>query len=509
MDIKKILSIALIGGLTQHAFAQYTEDAFNFSRTENSTTARFSALGGQQTSMGGDLSSIYGNPAGLGMFSRSEFGLSIGLNSYKNNHTFLGNTGTDNIFNPTINNIGIVLHSPVAKYSGDTKKGLVAVSYGIGYQKNNYFKNELNLAGTTNKNGLSNFFAEKASGDNSTIPEELTSETVFGAYYGYLIDGSGNSYVPNTHPKGDQSVNVLRKGGQSNIDLSFGLNFSNQVYIGAGLGIASVNYKSRETLWDGGDFLYDLENPITPAPPAGQPQYPEFNSKKSYNANFYRNYDTEGSGVNFKLGAIIKPVDEFRIGFSFESPTYYDLTDNYYESLSYVSPYNEKIYREENFPMTYNLRTPLKLNGGISYIIGNKGFLSADINYSDYSTAKFSSNSKGTDRNVNDGIQQNYKDVVNYGVGGEFKVSNEFAVRAGYRYLADPYNKKNNSVNNAINRYSGGFGYKVGSYSIDAAVMVYDSKDGYNNYTLSTGDQPYADISKTTTRFSITFGARF
>lgn len=500
MKLTNILGLLLVAGVSsQQAFAQYEGDALKFSGTESSTTARFGALGGQQTSMGGDLSSIYGNPAGLGMFSRSEFAFTVGLNNYKNKSDFLGQSTSSSVFNPTINNIGIVFHSPVSKFGGDTKKGLVAVNYGIGYQKNNFFKNKLNLSGTTNENGLSDFFADEANLDGATDPKNLFTETAYTAYFGYLINGANGSYSPNTYSDSDQTINVLSKGGQSNIDFSMGLNFGNNFYIGAGIGIASINYSSQQTINELGDFLYDYESPVNPVP--------EFNPRRIYNADFYKNYDTEGSGVNFKIGAILKPVNELRLGLSLETPTYYNITDNYYESLSYVSPYNKAVYGDQNFPLSYNLRTPLKLNGGVSYIFNNKGFISADVNFIDYSTIKFTSNESATDRNVNNRIQSDYKDVVNFGVGAEYKVSNEFALRAGYRYMGDPYVKS--SIDNSVNRYSGGFGYRVGNYSIDAAVMLYDSKDGYSAYTLSGRNEPYADITKTTTRVSLTFGARF
>ncbi|ADY50996.1 membrane protein involved in aromatic hydrocarbon degradation [Pseudopedobacter saltans DSM 12145] len=488
MKLTNILGLLLVAGASsQQAFAQYEGDALKFSGTESSTTARFGALGGQQTSMGGDLSSIYGNPAGLGMFSRSEFAFTVGLNNYKNKSEFLGQSTSSSVFNPTINNIGIVFHSPVSKFGDNTKKGLVAVNYGIGYQKNNFFKNKIRFSGVTFENGLGDYLAEAANRDGASDPEKLSDNIVYGGWQGYLFDQDNTGkYAPNTYSDGDQNMNILRSGGQSNLDLSFGLNFGNNVYVGAGVGIASLNYKSQETLNESSLFADN-----------GSP----------YNVDFLKSYNTEGSGVNFKIGAILKPVNELRLGLSLETPTYYDLTDTYYERIDFLNTFNTSVSQDQDFNFNYNLRTPLKLNGGISYIFGQKGFISADVNFVDYSTIKFTSNESATDRNVNNYIQNNYKDVVNFGVGAEYKVSNEFAVRAGYRHMGDPYVKS--SVDNSVNRYSGGFGYRVGNYSIDAAVMVYDNKDGYSAYTLSGGNEPYADITKTTTRVSLTFGARF
>ncbi len=491
MNFRNIIGATLAVFISGNVFAQYEEDVLRFSGAENSATARFNGLGGQHTSMGGDLSSLYGNPAGLGMFSKSEFSLTTGFNNTKNNSDFLGVSASNSNFNPTINNIGIVFHSRASKFGDNTSKGLVSVNYGIGYQKNNFFRNDLKFSGVTNENGLSDYLADIAN-DEGVIPENISREITYAGWQGYLIEsGNGttaptNSYFPNTASDADQNLNIVRKGGSSNVDLSLGLNFGNNVYIGAGVGIASVNYTSQERLNEIGEFW----SPAT-----------------TYNANFLRSYDTQGSGVNFKIGAILKPAKEFRIGMSLETPTYYELTDNYYENINFNDPDNKRINGEQDWYSTYNLRTPLKLNGGVSYIIGNKGFLSADINFVDYAGMKFSSTDRALETLTNNNIQSLYQEVVNFGVGGEYKVSNEFAVRAGYRYMGDPY--QNSNVDNSINRYSGGFGYRVGNYSIDAAVMVYETKDGYSAYTLSGGNHPYASIDKNVTRFSLTFGARF
>lgn len=67
MYIKKIaLSTLLLGALSITAQGQYLQDVLRFSQPEQGATARFKGLGNAQTALGGDLSSISGNPAGLG-----------------------------------------------------------------------------------------------------------------------------------------------------------------------------------------------------------------------------------------------------------------------------------------------------------------------------------------------------------------------------------------------------------------------------------------------------------
>ena len=62
-------------------FAQYGyyNDISRFSHSFSGGSARIQGLGDAQTSLGGDISSISGNPAGLGFFNKSvlSFGLSL------------------------------------------------------------------------------------------------------------------------------------------------------------------------------------------------------------------------------------------------------------------------------------------------------------------------------------------------------------------------------------------------------------------------------------------------
>jgi hypothetical protein len=72
MKLKYILSVIAIVALTQNTFAQYSQDAIRFSQTINGSTSRIKAVGNAGTAIGGDLSNVSGNPAGLGFFTHSE-----------------------------------------------------------------------------------------------------------------------------------------------------------------------------------------------------------------------------------------------------------------------------------------------------------------------------------------------------------------------------------------------------------------------------------------------------
>src|SRR5690606_11526959 len=93
MYIKKIaLSALLLGVFYVTVQGQYLQDVLRFSQPDQGATARFKGLGNAQTALGGDLSSISGNPAGLGFFGQSDISISL---DYANDLNKAGYFGTN------------------------------------------------------------------------------------------------------------------------------------------------------------------------------------------------------------------------------------------------------------------------------------------------------------------------------------------------------------------------------------------------------------------------------
>src|SRR5689334_11005278 len=96
--MKKIIFIVTIMSFGLNGFAQdFIDNALLFSRTRPGGSARIQALGGAQTSLGGDYSSGFSNPAGLGMFNRSEFTITPSVNFSKISSNYIPST-TDKDF---------------------------------------------------------------------------------------------------------------------------------------------------------------------------------------------------------------------------------------------------------------------------------------------------------------------------------------------------------------------------------------------------------------------------
>ena len=58
-------------------------------------------MGGAFGALGGDMSSLSVNPAGIGVFTRSTGSVTLGILSATTDGTYLGSTGSDNKLNLT------------------------------------------------------------------------------------------------------------------------------------------------------------------------------------------------------------------------------------------------------------------------------------------------------------------------------------------------------------------------------------------------------------------------
>ena len=172
-----VATVASVGSL--HA-QSYAPDAFRFSQTNYGSSARFKGMGGAQIGVGGDISSISANPAGLGLFTKSEFSITPEFNSVDNNSAFLGTNTKASKSQINLNNLGVVFYSPAAKMKGsDVNKGLVSTVFGVSYTRNNDFLGNIAYNGVNNNNSIRNAYVDQANdvGVDRTIAVMLTIAT--------------------------------------------------------------------------------------------------------------------------------------------------------------------------------------------------------------------------------------------------------------------------------------------------------------------------------------------
>ncbi len=504
--MKKIILVVITMAFILPVAAQdFIDNALLYSRTRPGGSARIQALGGAQVALGGDFSSALSNPAGLGMYNRSEVSFSLGLNSSNSSSSYFGGKSSDSKSTFNIPGFSLVFNRPSGK-----SEGFLGGSFAITLTRINDFNQNYQYTGTNNDNSIIDYFINDA-GDID--PDEMLDEA--GSYYysltslayrNYLIedleDNQGIYYdSPLNFTSSQQSEVSERRGAQYQWSIAYGANFSDRFFIGASLGINTIRFKLSQRYQE-----YGFEYPDEDYQPASD-----------YTLN--EEYDIRGSGVNLTVGATYRPVDFIQIGASFVTPTYFSITDSYNASvqsnwnnfdyypedpdddrLNYVSDeFGEPLLYE------YNLTTPMRFTTGVAFI-SEYGFLTADIEFVNYRKAKYSSDIAGEFNPENKSIKAELSSVVNYRFGAEFR-KDIFRVRGGLGMMAEPYSF-DNGVDRKVSLFSGGAGVKLEKFFIDFAV-VHSKTNGSRVPYFIDGESPRAKQEFSNLDFVLTAGLTF
>jgi hypothetical protein len=100
----------------QQAVAQiYTYPSLGkqFSTSYSTGTARMQALGGASSALGADLSSLTGNPAGLGFYTRSEVNMSLAYTGIQTKSSYLSTADEASESQIQMPTLGMVISSNI------------------------------------------------------------------------------------------------------------------------------------------------------------------------------------------------------------------------------------------------------------------------------------------------------------------------------------------------------------------------------------------------------------
>lgn len=496
---KYLLIIGLFILLPFWGGAQDFVDALRYSSVKLEGTARSGGMGNAFGALGGDFTGVGINPAGLGLFLSSEVVLSPTFGMNKVNSSYLGYSMQETDYKLGMSNFSYVAAIPSKK---NNTSGLVGINVGMGYNRLRDFNSFSIAEGHNAGSSFMDYIAENANhNDWSEFYEDLASQADLLQYdtqlkeYWHDIQDAGYGH--------SQRKSFNRSGTLVEYTLGLGLNFNHRLYLGASLGIIDLYYKEKTTLteWDKNNnipFLNDYE--------------------------FNTSLKTYGTGYNFKLGIIFKPVNEVRLGASLATPTFYSLHDAFETSIgssityennetktfSVVSPFME---------YDYDLVTPFKATLSGAVVLAKKGLVSADLEFLDYSIAKLRNGGDGENFiDQNKDISDIFKPVTNFRLGGEYRVTEPLSLRAGYELYPSAFNQTafgtdqpNAGLNYAV--YTAGLGYRVNGFFFDIAYRHAQS-DEYNLLYPAplTNDYPEPLMAQFTNSFNkilITFGFRF
>lgn len=515
MKTKHILTVMATVAITQTAYAQYSQDVIRFSTFQTGSTSRIKALGNAQTAIGGDLSSISGNPAGIGFFTKSELSITPELNKFGAKTSYLGQSSSSNSSNLNFNNAAGVIYGRVNTPAGaDKEDGWLSFNLGAAYDRTNDFYQTINYTGTNTKNSISNYYANLANSQGVDVnnPQSLQDW----AYAHNLIDSYGvqpptvpatTTYLSNVfnnhtglgaapNTPVNQNNSISREGGQTEFSLAAGANYGNTFYIGLGIGITSLRYNSINTFSESGTAT------VYSGTVAGVNTF----TNSNYVSSYTQNQVTTGSGFNVRLGFIYKPDPAFRIGATITTPTWYTINDDYSEGLNTqfkTGVTGNFASGPADYQLTYDFRTPWKVSGGLAVFLGKVGFLTGDVEYLDYASTHISDANGYLAAKDNHDIATLYRSTVNVHAGAEFKLD-QLYLRGGYGVQGNPQR----NYGSDLKTISGGLGYRFMNYYIDATYANVQGSQNIFPYTTTT-DSPQAGVDKTYNNVFLTFGLRF
>ena len=481
MKVKNYLSLLLFL-IFSLSYTQTVDDIIRVSSYYNDGTARFNAMGGAFSSLGGDLSAISINPASSSIFTYNEFGLTIGLddNNIENNlNGYLSKTKSSA---ETLNQLGAVW-----VFTNGKAKFSFAYNLQNVYSYNDDFSFSGNNSSSIDKYFL--YYADGVPSDDLLIYSDETTQSVyrylgenygfgdqqaFLGYQGYVInslDSSNNTYESNAiYNQVIQDIAIERIGNHYKHSVNIGGSYNNHVFFGANLNIHSLEFQERKIFNESG---YS-------------------NNSKLQNVNFNEYYNSIGTGFSIQLGSIIK-VRNIRIGISYQSPTWIDFEEENEQILETRVVNDSQIKTYSINPTTVNIydryrfRIPSRSTFGFSHIFSQRGLISLDYEITKYNNAMFTDNDDNYLNELNYIIDNElYATAQSIRLGGEYRIKNN-SLRAGIFHYKGPQNLNGNKING----FSLGYGVNFGGQKFDISYVSQSSY--FTNSLYSKGlTTPYS-----------------
>ncbi|HIP49812.1 MAG TPA: hemin receptor [Lutibacter sp.] len=417
-------------------------------------TARTMAMKNAFGALGGDLSAININPAGAAVFSQSAAAFTLGNNKTDIQSIFYG-TNT----------------SQINKHTSLSQAGGVLLFFNDDEED---YSNWKKVSVAINMNTLHDF-------DGSWVAKGLTSSTWTNETIQYNTVDS-------------QKYSNFKEGSLTNVNFALAAQYGNSLYLGASFNAYDVEYiedsKREEKANDG------LGNSID-----------AFES-------FWQ--EVKGEGFSFSGGLIFKPIQNLRLGLSYTTPVWYEMTEEsnmFSEDEDDVFGYYDIIYSDDDNIYSnnidkiqtydYEIRTPSKTTGSIAYIFGDKGLISADLTAKNYKGIHFGNGDIFDVENkyFNDHLTNTFK--VNLGTEWRFK---KISLRGGYSYEQTPY--VDAIETDDIRGYALGLGYDFGNFTVDLAYDYKENTDFYNFYPDITGVNG-AELTKNNKKLLATVSFKF
>ncbi|MBO4803722.1 MAG: outer membrane protein transport protein [Muribaculaceae bacterium] len=540
---KKVLAF-LLCGLPLMINAQDAFDVLQMSQTELRGTSRFQSMAGAFGALGGDLSTLTQNPAGIGVYRSSDLGITMSVDRVST--TSGVDKMTETRFN--VNNIGYV---GAIRLDSETVPNL---NFGFTYNRLQSF-NRHYVGGVANiPTSMSNFIADEFVNVPGFTEGDLYWTDDFNPYfdgyapwaaittydmptktYGYVgIINANNDYMQGLFgdaTTGNAYYEVDERGHADEYNIAFGGNVANKLYFGLDFGILDLDYRSFQA------YEEELTNAYVMADDEDLLLSDITNHNTRADWGLYNYLHTEGTGVNFKLGLIWRPTQALRIGAAFHTPTYYDMRDTYYVEAS-LRAYQDgnQLYSADkgsndgyDYSSSYTISTPWRFMGSVAGVIGTQGIISLDYEYVANQTMRIGDDRGNNYPDVTANVKDYFKPSHIIRVGAEYRLTPNWSLRGGYSYKTtqvekgvDEYDYNISTVgtnptyqyDNTVQNITCGVGYRYKAFYTDLAYVHNMRESVYNAFSPINDQYGYepnvsADVKDNNNRFSLTLGMRF
>lgn len=406
----------------------------NLATEDLNGTARYVGMGGAMDALGADISTMGSNPAGIGLFRKSQVNMSFGLNVQDKGKSFHDGSKT----NASFDQIGIVL----ATRMGPTSY----MNFGFNFHKSRNFDYVLSAADAA-VNGSSlqrQTYVKMMRGDLDLVNPSDPKSRLVHPYRETQVDqlsyslinqyDATGAYVESISPRGiDYTFDRAHTGYIGEYDFNLSGNINNRVYLGLTVGIHDVHYKG---------YSEHNEN-YTP-----ETGYPNIKYAK-----FTDSQEITGTGYDVKFGIIVRPLEEspFRIGAHVHTPVWYKLKSSNYSTIH--DQIGQVDYIDDN--IEFRMNTPWKFGLSAGTTIGREWALGFGWEYADYGavdmrgiTDKYYDawgdtyrTDSESDAAMKHQTENTLKGVHTLKAGVEFRPDNMLALRLGYNYVSAMYNK--------------------------------------------------------------------
>ncbi|PCH53626.1 MAG: hemin receptor [Flavobacteriaceae bacterium] len=410
-----LLSVAYISNAQT---LSYNDIGVLFSKENINGTARYNAMSGAFGALGGDLSSIETNPAGAAVFLISEFAASLNIRNIKTTSSFYGTSElTDNDYTNLLQAGGVFV------FNTNDNSDWSSLALGFNYSIVNNFEGLWSASGNSGFAPISDIYDPTVVYENSD-----------GQYFENFSSGKNTKYT-----------------------FTIASQYRDNLYVGASINTYNLEYYQSALI----------------------EEYNNDGNGNTFDISQNQELLTYGNGYSLSLGFISKPNNNVRLGLAYQSPVWYNLSEEFVEYD--VNIFENDISTDTDFSgnngFDYKLRTPSKLTGSFAYIFEKQGLISVDYIYKNYSNIEINSPGFSSE---NSAFSTALESTGQIRIGTEWRFDN-ISIRGGYHLEKSPYKNALNSDD--TKGFSLGAGYKFRGGKLDFAYQKSTNTSSYNFYS--------------------------